>query len=96
MATTKGRNDVCDAWRHRMVEVPDDRRYSELKVWKFQIVLRCERCPVRRYLGLDANGDIGMSRYAYPDDWKRYPAEEKPSTSEFRRRYAARRNRSLS
>jgi hypothetical protein len=37
-----------------------------------------------------------MSRYAYPDDWKRYPAEEKPSTSEFRRRYAARRNRSLS
>lgn len=91
--TTQGRNDVCDAWGHLMVEVPDDRMYSELKVWKDQVVLECQRCPVKRYIGQDANGDIGMSRYVYPKNWKRYKRSDKPTRSEFRRRYARMRNR---
>jgi hypothetical protein len=70
-----------------MVEVPDDRQFSELKVWKFQIKFRCERCPVIRYVGIDANGDIRMSRYVYPENWKRYRRAEMPTASEFRRRF---------
>jgi hypothetical protein len=84
---TKGRNPVCEAsGAHAWIEVPDDRRFEELLVWKNQIVWECERCPRRKYEGLDSNNDVAMRRYWAPPEWY-YPVYELPPRSHFRGLY---------
>jgi hypothetical protein len=73
----------CRAIGHAWYEVPDDRQWSSSRVWRHCIVLRCERCGMTRYDGLDSRGEVGQRMYVRPEGYS-YPLHETPTRAELR------------
>lgn len=73
----------CRAIGHAWFETPDDRAWSDMRVWRHCLVLRCERCGMERYDGIDARGEVGQRAYKRPEGYS-YPKHETPTRAEFR------------
>ena len=73
----------CRTLGHAWFDVPDDARWNSRRVWRYRLVLRCERCGMQRYDCIDAFGNVGQRHYDAPEGYS-YARDETPTRSEFR------------